>query len=303
MRCMKALMVAVAVAALSLVGDKSSWAQSASHAHGTGPNGGVVFDLGAYHAEFLVDHEAKEFKIVFLGADEKSAAPVGATELIVVTKETKTAEGKAVPTMTVMLAPAEAASGKASTFVGSNPLIANVADFSGSVIGDIDGKPASGEFDEAGAGHGHAHAPHDGMVAPLKNANDEVVGFVELKLHDDKGDLELWLAKDREIAQPLDIPANSEIGVAFLDFGDKIATLRVRNNDQNEDEDGKPNLRNGKTNYFIFPGDSGQDPSWLMGAKFKSAVKLSFTLGGQKYTSEEFVLVPHTHADGHSHNH
>ena len=27
----------------------------------------------------------------------------------------------------------------------------------------------------------------------------KAVGFVELKLHDDKGDLELWLAKDREI--------------------------------------------------------------------------------------------------------
>ena len=25
--------------------------------HGKGPNGGVVFDLGKYHAEFTVDHD------------------------------------------------------------------------------------------------------------------------------------------------------------------------------------------------------------------------------------------------------
>ena len=29
---------------------------AAEHTHGTGPNGGVVFDLGSHHAEFTVDH-------------------------------------------------------------------------------------------------------------------------------------------------------------------------------------------------------------------------------------------------------
>lgn len=263
----------------------------------------MVFDLGANHAEFLVDHDAREFKTTFLDGDGKLAAPVAATEFTLITKETKTASGKAVPAMTVIMTPVEATNGNATTFVGSDAGIANIADFAGTVIGEIDGKPVSGEFAAANAGHGHVHTPHDGIIAMLKNAEDAVVGYVELKLHDDKGDLELWLAKNRELSEPIDIPVDSEITVSFLDLGQKVVMLRARNNDQNEDEDGKPNLRNGKTNYFIFPDDSGQDPSWLMGAKFKSAVRLSFDFNGKTYTSEEFVLVRHTHADGQGHSH
>ena len=52
-----------------------------AHSHGTGPNGGVVFDLGKCHAEFTVDHPKHECTILFLGADQKSPEPVAATEL------------------------------------------------------------------------------------------------------------------------------------------------------------------------------------------------------------------------------
>ena len=68
-------------------------------------------------------------------------------------------------------------------------------------------------------------------------------------------------------------------------------------------EDGNANLRNRRTDYFKFPGSSGQDPTWLMGAKFRSAVALSSTVDGKTYTSEDFVLVPRTHADGQAHVH
>src|SRR5262249_53904920 len=37
--------------------------------HGKGPNGGVVFDLGKYHAEFTVDHDKKECTVLVLGQD------------------------------------------------------------------------------------------------------------------------------------------------------------------------------------------------------------------------------------------
>lgn len=278
-------------------------AETAGHSHGTGPNGGVVFDLGAYHAEFLVDHPKQECKVVLLGADEKSPASAAATELMLITNETKTPDGTSVAPMTIVLSPVDAVDGKASSFVGTDAGIANVADFAGTVTGEIDGKPAAGEFDESQAGHGHAHTPHDGMIAPLQDQAGAAVGFAELKLHDDKGDLELWLAKDQAISLPLDLPVDSEVEVSFSDVGGKTAVLRARNKVQNEDEDGTPNLRDGKTNYFIFPGDSGQDPTWLMGAEFKSAVQLTFTADGKTYTSEEFVLVPHTHADGHGHTH
>lgn len=101
--------------------------------------------------------------------------------------------------------------------------------------------------------------------------------------------------------QPIDVPADTEIHVSFKNVPGKTASLSVRDNQRNEDEDGNANLRNGMTNYFVFPGDSGQDPRWLMGANFKSAVTLTFTVNGERYGSEEFVLIPHTHADGQAH--
>lgn len=122
---------------------------TAAHApHGMGPNGGVVFDLGKQHAEFTVDHDQQQCTILVLGDDEKTPTPVTAIELVVAIKETKTADGKPVPAMTVILKPQDAADGKASKFVGTDPGIGNVADFEGTVSGEIDGKPAQGDFKE-----------------------------------------------------------------------------------------------------------------------------------------------------------
>ena len=60
----------------------------------------------------------------------------------------QTADGKVVAPMTVTLRPTDATGGKASKFVGTDPGIGNVADFQGTVSGEIDGKPAMGEFKE-----------------------------------------------------------------------------------------------------------------------------------------------------------
>ena len=116
--------------------------------HGHGPNGGVVFDLGKYHAEFTVDHPAKSCTVLVLGADEKTPTAVAATELTLTTKETKTKEGTVVPPMTVKLLPQGAQGGKASKFVGTDPGLGNAADFAGTIISEIDGKPSQGEFKE-----------------------------------------------------------------------------------------------------------------------------------------------------------
>src|SRR5262245_46613861 len=62
---------------------------SDDHVHGKGPNGGVVFDLGKYHAEFTVNHDKKECTVLVLGADAKTPKAVAAKELTVVTKEAK----------------------------------------------------------------------------------------------------------------------------------------------------------------------------------------------------------------------
>ena len=120
----------------------------AEHSHGSGPNGGVVFDLGSYHAEFTVDHGKKQCTIVFLGDDEKTPSAVTATEFILNIQETKTADGTVVAPMTVTMEPSDAEDGKATTFVGTDPGIGNVADFAGTLSGEIDGKPAMGEFAE-----------------------------------------------------------------------------------------------------------------------------------------------------------
>ena len=116
--------------------------------HGKGPNGGVIFDLGKYHGEFTVDHDKKECTVLVIGDDEKTPTPVAAKELTVTTKESKTKDGKVVPPMTIKMLPKDEAGGKASKFVGTDPGLGNVADFEGTVIGEIGGRPSQGEFKE-----------------------------------------------------------------------------------------------------------------------------------------------------------
>lgn len=118
------------------------------HGHGQGPNGGVLFDLGKYHGEFTVDHGKAEVTVLIIGNDEKTPLAVAAKELTVSIKETRTKEGKVVAPMTIKLLPRDEVGGKASKFVGTDPGIGNVADFAGTVLGEIDGRPSQGEFKE-----------------------------------------------------------------------------------------------------------------------------------------------------------
>lgn len=141
--------------------------------------------------------------------------------------------------------------------------------------------------------------PHTGLVVPLKGT-DGSTAYAELKLHDDKGDLEIWLARDAAITEPLDINLDSVIAVAFPEL-DKNTELRVRNREKNEDEDGNPNIRGGLTHYFIFPGETGADASWLVG-EFRSQAVIRFTDGALGYESEPFTLVPHAHGEGEHHH-
>ena len=147
------------------------------------------------------------------------------------------------------------------------------------------------------------HGPHDGVVARLSTVDEPDFGFVELKLHDDKGDLELWLARDRDITKPFDLPVDAVLTVTFTDREDRTVSLRVREKVANLDEDGTPNVRSGTTNYFIFPGDSGADARWLRGAEFQSVVRVSFAHDGVAYVSDDFALRPHTHGGDHGHDH
>jgi hypothetical protein len=143
--------------------------------------------------------------------------------------------------------------------------------------------------------HPGAAPAQDGILSPLFDDKDVLVGFIELKLHDDAGDLELWLCKDGAMSEPLDFPADLSVTATFATMDNRSVTLSVRNNEDNEDEDGTKNMRDGKTNYFIFPGESDQDPEFLIGEKFRSTTTITFTSGGKTYTAPPFILVPHQH--------
>lgn len=140
---------------------------------------------------------------------------------------------------------------------------------------------------------------HDGLLAFLREQGKHV-GVVEIKVHDDKGDVELWLIGAD--GKPLDLPLETTVNLIFP-YESRDFELAVRNQEKNEDEDGQANVRDGKTNYFIFPGESGADPTWLKGAEFQAAANVVIQDGGRTLMSDVVWLVPHTHGGGHGHEH
>lgn len=141
--------------------------------------------------------------------------------------------------------------------------------------------------------HSHVHTRHHGISVPLFSGQQRVA-FAELKLHDDKGDLELWLTMDEIGGKPFDLLLDSDITVSFPKLAKEV-TLKVRNRENNEDEGGKGNIRDGKTNYFIFPGETVANAVFLTGKDFSSEAVISFVADGVKYSAEPFMLRPHTH--------
>ena len=262
------------------------------HSHGDGAHGGALVDLGAHegHIEVVCDHAQKSVTIYVLDPD-MNPAPADKPPVL----NLKTESGHEQLTAE----PVRASDKTAWLFRHDELQHENVT---GRFRIAYNGKTYLPDFEHSHGEH-HAHGPHDGMVAAFRHKDGTAVGFLELKLHDDKGDLELWLARDETITQHYDIPLDSKITVTFEDKGNRSVTLQVRNKEENEDEDGNPNMRRGKTNYFIFPGDTGADASWLMGLDFHSHVVVKFTENGEEHISDEFELIPHSHGGpGHSHD-
>lgn len=145
---------------------------------------------------------------------------------------------------------------------------------------------------EAGMPHIHANeGPHGGFFHPVFAADGKQSATLEIKLHDDAGDLEVWLVKGGRDGPPLDLTLDSVLKLELPDLKRSVE-LRVRDRETNAGEDGVSNLRSGQTNYFIFPGETGADAKWLMGVDF--AAKAQLTLPGG-LSSEVFVLKPHVH--------
>lgn len=120
--------------------------------HGAGPHDGTLADWGGgkYHVEFTVDHDKKEATVYLLGNDEKSPSPIKADKILLTIKK---------PQFQVELAakPLDGeANGNSSRFVGVHESLGVVQEFAGTIIGEIDGTPYSGEFvEEAHTGHDH----------------------------------------------------------------------------------------------------------------------------------------------------
>ncbi len=135
----------------------------------------------------------------------------------------------------------------------------------------------------------YVSGPSGGVLAELRDASGKPVGWVEVKLHGDAGDLELWLARDIRIADPLTVPVATVAKLELLGPA-RTVELRVRDAQSNKDERGRVTVADGRTPYLVFPGETGADASWLMGEGFRSRARLSV---GE--LTAEFELVPHSH--------
>jgi hypothetical protein len=133
---------------------KTDTAAPHDHAgHGAGPHEGVVTDWGGgkYHVEFTVDHDKKEATVYVLGSDEKTPAPVKATKVTLSINE---------PPFEVELQPQPLEGereGASSRFVGTHDNLGIVREFAGTITGEIEGTPYTGDFKEEPHGADHKH--------------------------------------------------------------------------------------------------------------------------------------------------
>ncbi|MEM7386786.1 MAG: hypothetical protein AAF514_17755 [Verrucomicrobiota bacterium] len=148
-------------------------------------------------------------------------------------------------------------------------------------------------IEAAGMPHSHANeGPNDGFLHPVFDAEGNQVGTAEIKLHDDAGDLEVWLTSGGHGGKAWRQPLGTTLELDFPILGKKVP-LAVRDRERNEDESGASTIQDGKTAYFVFPGETGADASWLMGEDFAANAELRF----DESTTGGFILRPHIHKD------
>ncbi len=259
-----------------------------------GAHGGHVIELGEHlaHAEVVLDHDAKTLAIWITDADMK---PVATDEPIVLNL---VHDGAPVQLT------GEANSGK-DAYVFRHDAFAG--DPEGRLRIKIGGATYNPELETGhhhddddddhahDHDHGHEHGRVVGVKALLKADDGSTVGHVELALHDDAGDLELRLTKDADGHEPLDLPLDTAIEVAIGEgAAARTVVLRARDTDTNPDESGATTVRSGKTNYFVFPGETGADASWLKGPSFRAPATLRVPSASGTWTAS-LTLVPHKH--------
>lgn len=128
-----------------------------------------------------------------------------------------------------------------------------------------------------GGGGARVEGPHHGLITPFHG--EGLSGWAELKLHAGAGVIECWLARDRKLQNPYDLPLDTTLRLEYIVRGGSLL-FKVRDVEQNLSLDGLPNIRDGATNYFL-----------TQGAK-EGNVVISFTLGGRGVRSGFFYLLP-----------
>ena len=148
-------------------------------------------------------------------------------------------------------------------------------------------------IEAAGMPHIHANeGTNGGFLHPIFDDNGKQTGTVEIKLHDDAGDLEVWLKRGGYEGDPWLLPSKTMLTLNFPALNKRVI-LAVRDHERNEDESGASTIVEGNTNYFVFPGATETDATWLMGADFAAKGELIF----ENTTTGLFVLRPHIHRE------
>lgn len=137
--------------------------------------------------------------------------------------------------------------------------------------------------------------PHGGVVAGCASPRQGGL-FAEVKLHDDKGDIEVWFGEDGDFKKPYLIDPRAKVSLRFYERSRSI-DLAVRDLTSNNDETGVSRLKNGLSDYFIFPGESGSDATWLSGGEFIDEVTLTLQKSDETVHCETVTLVPHVHGE------
>ena len=113
------------------------------HSHGSGPHGGTITDWGggAFHVEFTVNHDKKEATVYILGGDEKSPTPIKTAKVHLVINDPATE-------LDLTAQPLDGEKVGASRFVGTHDNLGKVQEFAGTISGDVEGTPYTGDFKE-----------------------------------------------------------------------------------------------------------------------------------------------------------
>jgi hypothetical protein len=113
------------------------------HSHGAGPHGGTITEWGAeaYHVEFTVNHEKKEATVYILGGDAKTPSPIKTEKIRLVINDPSTE-------LDLTALPLEGEKDGASRFVGTHDNLGKVKEFAGTISGEVEGTPYTGDFKE-----------------------------------------------------------------------------------------------------------------------------------------------------------